>query len=379
MVLEISLPDPLALGFHWSRAAAMGVPPSNSGRVIVEANTRIAAYVTAPSPPELAIPGDTIKGSYTVAKNSAEGLGAASRPGGFPVSYIVPPAEAKDAAKEDKKDDDEKDPAAEATLAEAMRGLRITQLGTLAAAIKKLEAKKEEPVVVEKGGKGAFDAGAALGETKARYTALLDALKAECAAASADEQTLTLMGGHLTHQEGLCGRTDVGALEKLVTIADEVVALVDQTALAAAFGVAVDKDDKAEAKARKAAEVKKKALVAALHTKALALADLHAAAADAHPLATVDAAVAALHKWAKPEDHAKLTCRWHRAHGRHATALSVLTDSLAKEKTPPSKESISQQLEIVEALGWRHWADAGKAALLVKFPAKYPPVFSRLD
>ena len=152
MVLEISLPDPLALGFHWSRAAAMGVPPANSGRVIIEANTRIAAYVTAPSPPELAIPGDTIKGSYTVAKNSAEGLGAASRPGGFPVSYIVPPAESKDAAKEDKKDDDEKDPAAEATLAEAMRGLRITQLGTLAAAIKKLEAKKEEPVVVEKGG-----------------------------------------------------------------------------------------------------------------------------------------------------------------------------------------------------------------------------------
>ena len=149
--------------------------------------------------------------------------------------------------------------------------------------------------------------------------------------------------------------------------------------LAAAFGVKEDPDDKARAAQRKKDEAKKKALVGALHVQALALCDLHKLAPTADSLAALDLAVSELHKWAAPTEHLKLTCRWHRAHGRHATALSVLTDSLAKEKTPPSKESIAQQLEIVEALGWRHWADAGKAALLVKFPAKYPPVFSRLD
>ena len=346
MVLEISLPDPLALGFHWSRAAAMGVPPANSGRVIIEANTRIAAYHRAVAA-RVAIPGDTIKGSYTVAKNSAEGLGAASRPGGFPVRTAAGGGEGRGEGGQEGRRREGSGGGGDAGRGDAWP--RITQLGTLPA-IKKLEAKKEEPVVVEKGGKSAFDAGAALGETKARYTALLDALKAECAAASADEQTLTLMGGHLAHQEGLCGCTDVGALEKLVTIADEVVALVDQTALAAAFGVAVDKDDKSEAKARKAAEVKKKALVAALPPRRS-----HSRTSTPPPPTRTRSPSSTPRSppctSGRSRKTTPLTCRWHRAHGRHATALSVLTDSLAKEKTPPSKESISQQLEIVEAPG----------------------------
>ena len=292
------------------------------------------------------------------------------------MSYIVPPAEAKDAAKEDKKDDDEKDPAAEATLAEAMRGLRITQLGTLAAAIKKLEAKKEEPVVVEKGGKGAFDAGAALGETKARYTALLDALKAECAAASADEQRSPWAATSPTRRGSAAAPTWAPWRSSFRSPTRWSRSSIRRRSPRRSACRGQGRQGGGEGAEGGGGE-EEGAGGGAAH-KALALADLHAAAADAHPLTTVDAAVAALHKWAKPRS-TRSSRRWHRAHGRHATALSVLTDSLAKEKTPPSKESIAQQLEIVEALGWRHWADAGKAALLVKFPAKYPPVFSRLD
>ena len=43
--------------------------------------------------------------------------------------------------------------------------------------------------------------------------------------------------------------------------------LIDQTALAAAYGTTLDADDKAQAKQRKKDDAKKKALVAALHTK----------------------------------------------------------------------------------------------------------------
>ena len=244
------------------------------------------------------------------------------------------------------------------------------------------------------------------------------------------------------------------------------VALLDVTALAAAFGVAFDKDDKEQAKQRKKDEAKKKALVVALHTKALALADLHALDAAAHPLAALDAAVAALHKWAAEahtehafsqlhgiqsthgsvrcvwyrwaahSEHVKLTCRWHKAHGRSATALSVLNETLGKEKRPlspltshpapltsllsppsshlspspltltshpgsspsphlspspltltshpgkekkpPSKENLELKTELYDALGWSHWASLGKAVLHVKFPPGFPLVYKAL-
>ena len=97
-------------------------------------------------------------------------------------------------------------------------------------------------------------------------------------------------------------------------VADCVLDLVDQVALAAAFGVSIDADDKAQTKLRKKDEAKKAALVAALHTKALALCDLHALAPGADSLAALDAAVAQLHKWAAPADHIKLTCSDRTCH-----------------------------------------------------------------
>ena len=201
-------------------------------------------------------------------------------------------------------------------------------------------------------------------------------------------------------------------------VATEVVGLIDQTALAAAYGTTLDADDKAQAKQRKKDDAKKKALVAALHTKvvqrfaavpplwstrtpdvastavakrvmtcyscngratafkpsillllstcrpptrslperptvliayptmlvalhaqALALADLHAAAPSTAALAQLDSAITSLFKWATAADHIKLTCRWHKAHDRAATALSALNESIEKAKTPVPKAS----------------------------------------
>ena len=230
---------------------------------------------------------------------------------------------------------------------------------------------------------------AKLAALSTRYAALLAMLRAECSAAEAHEQSLELLGSHLANQETLlpADRKDAGSLGMLAALANEVVALIAQPALAAAYGTAIDKDDKAQAKQRKKDDAQKKALVAALHTKAVALADVHALALEgsaggaggaAETLAALDAAVAALHKWAAATEHVKLTCRWHVAHGRLATALGVLSESVSKEKKAPSKDDLELKAELLEKLGWAHWATATKAQLHAQFPSSLPLVFKPL-
>jgi len=216
-------------------------------------------------------------------------------------------------------------------------------------------------------------------ELTKRYSEELAALRAACEAAGAQQQLLDLMSSHLANQDSLCDRSDAPSLEALVRLADQVVALVDRVELAAAFGVIIDKDDTAQAKQHKQDEAKKKSLVSALHIKALALADLHAVDPATHALARLDEALVDLHQWAAPSEHVKATCRWHKAHGRAASALAALSQSLEKDKVPPSKESLELQISLMEALGWAHCAIAAKSGLLVKFPAAYPLVFSKLD
>ena len=251
---------PITLGFHWSRADALGSPPQGkpSTRLILEAASRLVLYVTNPKPPDVAEPGDTLTGTWTVANLAPEVLGTSSRPSGWPVSLIVPPKEIKE--KEDTPADDEadaSDPTSEGSLDEAVRAVRIGQLAKLSAAIKKLQppAPKVPAAAAEAAvapGIEPAPAPAAEGESSAeklnalgaRYGALLSTLQSECIAAQAHEQRLELASAHLTNQEALCERGDATALAALVRVADELIALIDTTALAAAYGVALDKDDK---------------------------------------------------------------------------------------------------------------------------------------
>ena len=218
--------------------------------------------MTNPRPPEIAEPGDTLTGTWTLAKLAPEVLGSSTRPSGWPVSLIVPPKEIKE--KEDTPADDEadaSDPTSEGALDEAVRAVRIGQLAKLSAAIKKLQptskALKPTPKALPAAAESAMAPGieaapAADGESsaeklnalRARYDALLSTLQSECIAAQAHEQRLELAIAHLTNQEALCERADAAALAALVGVADELIALIDMTALAAAYGVTLDKDDK---------------------------------------------------------------------------------------------------------------------------------------
>ena len=75
-------------------------------------------------------------------------------------------------------------------------------------------------------------------------------------------------------------------------------------------------------------------------------------------------------------EHVKLTCRWHAAHGRYATALEALSQSVGKDKKPVPKETLERKAELLSKLGWAHWAKAVTAQVAVRFPSAYPPVFN---
>jgi hypothetical protein len=191
-----------------------------------------------------------------MAELAPEVLGSSTRPSGWRVSLIVPPKEIKE--KEDTPADDEadaSDPTSEGALDEAVRAVRIGQVAKLSAAIKKLQpptpkalpAAAESAVAPEIEAAPAAEGGSSaekLNALRARYDALLGTLQSECIAAEAHEQRLELAIAHLTNQEALCERGDAAALAALVGVADELIALIDMSALAAAYGVTLDKDDK---------------------------------------------------------------------------------------------------------------------------------------
>ena len=95
LVLELPLATPLKLDFHWSRASCLQDPQLGTkpaARQILEPGTRVALFVSCAAPPAVAEPGDTLVGTATYAKLSAEAVGAGKRPGGWPVTLVVPPA-----------------------------------------------------------------------------------------------------------------------------------------------------------------------------------------------------------------------------------------------------------------------------------------------
>ena len=411
MIVDVQI-APVNVDFHWSRASVLADPSAGAkppARTILEPHTRMACFAASPAAPSSAEPGDTLVGTVTYAKLSADALGPAKRPGGWHLSMLVPPAPKKDEgpAKDDGAKEDETAPH---RLAAAVRTLRISQLSKLSPKCKppKKAAAATTAAAAADGAKKPEEAASAAAAAKPdpaeaaaaaaeRYAALLAELRSECAGvvvpADAPPELpplLPLLQANLAHVEGLAaGRRDEAApLEAVVEAAGEVLALIDTAALAAALGVPfVDADDKRAKQKRDVDEQQKKALVSALHLKAVALADLHKAAAKASDapatdaavaaaLERLDAGVAALHAWAPKDEHWQLLVAWHRAHGRPATALQALDDHLGKEKGLAPKDKLELRLELLGELGWDHWVANGKRLMLTKFPAAYPPPYN---
>ncbi len=309
---------------------------------------RAAIYVGGPGPddlPKIAKPGDLLLGTMTFGDGGGNLQGAGKRPGGFPVTYVVPPKtiphdDTPEASDDD--DEDEQTPAEE--LAEAVRDFKVERLA-------KLHGEDER--------------------------ALFDQVA---------EEILRDFPNHLPVLVERLRRADGDDREEnlaaVVTTADAVIAQIDKTALAAHYGVKLDPDDKAAGKVREEMDKQKKALVEALHLKARALFDMADSGkgerpetdADAAELEAFETAFAELRTWVDTTDDDYVTLHADREvrHGRLAAALELLNEKIADE--PTDAKLYKQRIELLDALGWEHWKAYEEQWQLIRFPAEYPPL-----
>ena len=295
--------------------------------------------------PKSAKPGDLLLGTITFG-GAADGLpGNGKRPGGYPVTYVVPP---KPKAKEDgpaAKDEEKDERSEEEKLAEALRDWQVGRLATLHG-----DEQRE----------------------------LFDQLTTEILGAYPNH--LPVLVEVLRRADGKRREEDLGAV---VAAADRVSAQIDRVPLAAHFGVNRDPDDKADAKLGEEMERQRDALVEALHRKAQALLELSSADdaeerpetdAQAATSAAFEAAFAELRKWVDTTDDKYLMLHIEREirHGRLGEALHLLNERIAESRH--DKELYEKRIKLLDTLGWLHWKEYEEKWELIRFPEEYPPL-----
>jgi hypothetical protein len=78
-------------------------------------------------------------------------------------------------------------------------------------------------------------------------------------------------------------------------------------------------------------------------------------------------------RWTDPAEGeaASVVVEHERRRGRTAKALEALNVRL--EGAEPDRKLRETRLRLFEELGWTHWAERERRAILVAFPEEYPP------
>ncbi len=313
------------------------------GARYMDAGERTKILIGTPDMPGDAQPGDVLVGSMTFgrAPHGTEGVG--HRPGGYPVTCVVPPKEKprKEPAVAEEKDEDEP-PKAE-QIAEAQRDFKVGQL-------KALYAETERAL---------FNRIAA--EVLADYPQHLPVFVQQLRRAEANRDE---------------------DLQAVVDAAERIIEQVDEQALAAHYGVKIDPEDALDERVRREMDEKREALIAALHMKAAALLDLARAARpdeEAETEATAEAdeafeeAFSELRRWVDTTEGEYLALHVEREirQGDLGEALKLLNARIAEART--ERKLYEQRIHLLKRLGWPHWAEYEGAWMLMRFPKAYPP------
>jgi tripeptidyl-peptidase-2 len=262
--------------------------------------------------------GDVLTGSVDYEGKDSNAKGAGSRPGGWPVSYVVPPP-----AAEQKKDkpavSEVKDERSEVDkMAEERRDWEVKRLEKLTS-----EAEKFAPV----------------------YAVLIAAYPGH----------LPLLQANLKHLDSSTASPNPN-LAALIAACDEVVGLVDQGALAAWGGLKHDLTDGTVVKEKKAMDVQKSALTDALGRKARALINFEDAKEG-----DFEGALKELKKWVKIEGddkYAVLELEIAKKAGRFGSMLAIIdklgdgdgTKGGLKEYTKEALLGLKSEVQ-----GWCGW------------------------
>jgi tripeptidyl-peptidase II len=131
--IERSMDTGIALKAYSSREA-MILGKGTFQKQILRRGTSVAVWFAEPSFAELPSTckaGDVLEGSFTLGSGEATLPGSGKRPGGFPITYVVGPKPEKPASDPAETPEPKDDRTAEEKLEEAIRDLKVAQLGKL--------------------------------------------------------------------------------------------------------------------------------------------------------------------------------------------------------------------------------------------------------
>ncbi|KAF1321539.1 Tripeptidyl-peptidase 2, partial [Globisporangium splendens] len=297
-------------------------------------NTYIPVFVGEPSFDKLPAgnsPGDLLTGKIYFGKKNGNIKGSGRRPGGFDISYVIPPAPtpAKEPEPEEPKDERDEEVLAQ----EAVRDLLLGR-------VTKLAGKKE---------------------FLAAWQRLADQFPTH----------LPVVQAKLHHFDSESDRLTL--LSEVVEAADAVLALIKQDDLALFFGTRSVPGDApaAQKKLQKEKEKEKEILVDALNRKTRAL-------GDAGKWDEFLATYAVLQKWADVETNAFLYVnllhdRHHDAPGLSLQRLRKVAELETTEKQKIISEDKLQKelLATLNTLKWTHWSTAEQQWHRRRTPASY--------
>eukprot|EP00931_Biecheleriopsis_adriatica_P051346 TRINITY_DN29771_c0_g1_i1.p1 TRINITY_DN29771_c0_g1~~TRINITY_DN29771_c0_g1_i1.p1 ORF type:complete len:1260 (+),score=292.17 TRINITY_DN29771_c0_g1_i1:143-3781(+) len=340
---------PLAFDKKLEKAIAVKAYPSFNQAIAaqgelegakVKGGTRLAVFFSLAVDEKLPAAvkaGDMLLGAVSYGEPMPAAAGKKTR-GGFTVQYAVTASSAQEA--KDTKEAEEDGRTVAEKLADAVRDAQIKHLESL----RKLA-------------------------TQAEHKALLAELLA------AHPKHLPL------HLERLAALEEVkdpkasedavlSRLADVVSAADELLASVDLNALAAQRGRRVDQEDKKAVQAAKECDKEHDAVVRALTSKVLALAkQTEKTGTGAEKVA---AAYKELSQWVDVTEakHARVTALYEKALQNLGLALAALNKQMGEEKAPTA-EVLQERAELLEALGWKAWADQERLGLIVNFPKSF--------
>jgi tripeptidyl-peptidase-2 len=394
MLLERPLVKPVTLKVFKSQTSAASEGNGGSGSSTAHtANVTKGGSVgfffrepTHDSLPKGAKPGDHLAGSFTVLKKSPSALMRDVNPRDFPCIYCIgdtkPPTTTASAKSEDKEKDKEKEKEKESkpkpedgdgaapNAATPATESESDPAAASAHAEKVAEIVRDAMVQHLNSSSGSDD---------------FEAVRVEAfkALSEGDRTHLSVLLALLGHARKVAKKIDTTEVHQAVLrTADDVVASVDQSALAQALGVNVNKEDKAAVAERKKKDSDKSALAEAFAGKAMALLALlrlasvtqtesaqDSAAAETNEAGglstSLEDSLAQLRKWDNitADKHWKLWVTYNMWRCKWGTALKKLNDLLTASADNKNKDNMKREELYKErnaclsALGWNHLLD----------------------
>eukprot|EP00123_Amoebidium_parasiticum_P017924 comp24032_c0_seq1/m.43017 comp24032_c0_seq1/g.43017 ORF comp24032_c0_seq1/g.43017 comp24032_c0_seq1/m.43017 type:complete len:1277 (-) comp24032_c0_seq1:73-3903(-) len=353
LVIDRALPAEIKLeGYSSYNNALMG--KDKFRQKVQRRGEKSAVFFTAPPAdkiPSYLKAGDMLIGRVTYGKTLESHQGAGKKPKGFPFTYIVPapavpPQKAPEAVNGETDDVSEWD--------KMLAAVRDQKMAWLAKLYKDEKTKEQADTL--------------FAELAAAYPTHLPLFAAKLKAVDGNGDTKTMP---LKQKD--C--RPAASLTAVIEAADTVINMVDQSAVAAHFGLNADSENPLFAKKRAEMSKQKETLIDALQRKGRVQTEL-ALGQDNADWSSVTATIQQLSQWVDAADTSLLLVRLHaeRGAGRLGSALKVAAKLLeGGAGNGDFKRKLTEyRTELLGTLGWDHAADHEARWMHFRYPQAYP-------